>query len=61
MLADRELLTAIAAGAFLLGALCGIGARRVASRIVLLGLAVLVLLVAVGAPQLWHALVEGRA
>lgn len=51
----------IAAGAFLIGALCGIGARSIASRIVLLGLAVLVLLIAVGAPQLWHALVEGRA
>jgi hypothetical protein len=59
--ADRALLAAVAASAFLLGALCGIGARSIASRIVLLALAVIVLLVAVGGVQLWHALVEGRA
>lgn len=61
MLADRELLLSIAAGAFLLGVLCGIGARSIASRVVLVALALVVLLAAVATPQLWHALVEGRA
>lgn len=60
MLADREVLIAVAGVAFLVGLTCGTCIRSLYARLVLLIIAALALLAVVVLAGAWHGLAEGR-